>query len=162
MLKISEHFQFYNDEHLTHLSEVYSPEFLVENKVAQQSIFFKNDTERPCVSVSFMEEQCKIESSYFIGLAWLRPWNKPIMIEPKVNTDSGKKVNHIKMLTEALTEPENLNHLDDLTEIHFNQDWIEVEGDHDMELTPFFIGAIFNGSSFYCSERLKKRLLPSY
>ena len=155
MLKISEHFQFYRDDHLAHLSEFYSPEFLAINKISQQSIFFKNDKERLCVSVSFIEEKWKIESSYYIGLGWLRPWNKPVFIEPKVN-DENKKLDHIKMLIEALKEPENLNHLEGLMEIHFDEEWITVEGDYEVALSPFLIAQFLMTVRTIVRKGLKK------
>ncbi len=157
MLKITEHFQFYKDksEHLKCLNEAYSENFILENRFAQSSIYFNGDFNRPCLSVSILEDQVYIESSYYIGLGWLRPWDKPVLIEPKLN-DENKKLNHIKILIEALKEPENLNHLVGLMEIHFNEDWITVEGNYEVALTPFLVAQFLMTVRSIVRKGLKK------
>jgi len=157
MLKISEHFEFYKDrsEHLDCLKEAYTESFILDKRISQKPIYFKGDSNLPCLSVSIINEQASIESSYYIGLGWLRPWNKPVLIEPKVNNES-KKLDHIKMLIEALKEPENLNHLDGLMEIHFGEEWIPVEGDYEVVLTPFLVAQFLMTVRSIVRKGLKK------
>jgi 5-methylcytosine-specific restriction enzyme subunit McrC len=157
MLRIAEHFQFYTNssEHLNCLLQAYTESFILDNKFSPKSIYFKGETNRPCLSISINEEHVSIESSYYIGLGWLRPWDKPVLIEPKVNSDS-KKLDHIKMLVEALKEPENLNHLDGLMDIHFDEEWIPVEGDYEVSLTPFLVAQFLMTVRSIVRKGLKK------
>lgn len=138
MLRISEHFQYYFNEveQIECIHNAFGEELISDNSV--YSLFFKEDPKRACISVLKDDKNVRIENSYYIGLAWLHPWNKAVLVEPKVNTEH-HKLDHIRMLTEALSEPENLHHLHDLIDIRFDEAWIEVEGEHVVQLTPFLI-----------------------
>lgn len=138
MLRISEHFQFYHahPEHSKRIQDAFGEVGEIETQAT--SLLFKQDTKRICVSFQKSDHSFVIESSYYIGLGWIKEWKKPVYIEPKLN-HSNLKLDHLKMLTEALHEAENLYHLDDLMDIRFEEEWIEVEGDQVVHLTPFLI-----------------------
>lgn len=138
MLRISEHFQYYTpeSEHRNILLNTCAPEEL--EGFSLMNSYFNGDKERPCFAIAIDEASVRIDSSYYVGVGWLRPLNQPVLIESKVNTDH-HKLDHLGMLTEALTEPENLNHLGDLIDIRFDEEWIEVEGDSILQLTPFLM-----------------------
>lgn len=141
MLRISEHFQYYFNEldQIECIHNAFGEELISEFSV--YSLFFKEDPNRACISVLKADKTIRIENSYYIGLGWLHPWNKAVIVEPKVNTER-HKLDHLKMLTEALSEPENLHHLHDLIDIRFDEEWIEVEGDQVVQLTPFLIAQL--------------------
>lgn len=138
MLRISEHFHYYStvEEQTQRIQNLLEAE---QHTVLESDwLFFKNDPERLCVSVLPDSDRYRIESSYYIGLGWLSKWKKPVYIQPKVNTET-HRLNYLVMLSEALKEPENFNHLEDLMDIRFDEPWIEVEGEHQIHLTPFLI-----------------------
>ena len=91
-----------------------------------------------CFQVNCNDEKYTLETSYYIGLHNIREWDKTLIVSPKVN-DKNQKLDVLGMLTEALTEPENFNHLDGLSEIYFKEKWIEVESENVVPLTPFLI-----------------------
>lgn len=138
MIRISEHFQYYCSAEKQ--VEYFQQSLIVEPNLAVEpsKLFFKNDKDRLCVSVALNGETVYVESSYYIGLGWLKERKKAICIEPKVNTET-EHLDYLVMLTEALKEHENFNHLDDLVDIRFNEPWISVEGDYQIHLTPFLI-----------------------
>jgi 5-methylcytosine-specific restriction endonuclease McrBC regulatory subunit McrC len=138
MLRISEHFHYYStvEEQTQRIQNILEAE---QRTVLEGDwLFFKNDPERLCVSVLPDNDRYRIESSYYIGLGWLSKWKKPVYIQPKVNSETNR-LNYLVMLSEALKEPENFNHLEDLMDIRFDEPWIAVAGGHQIHLTPFLI-----------------------
>lgn len=79
----------------------------------------KNKQER-CVSIDFdrKEEKFHFQTSYFIGVDWIVENQLPVYIQPKQNNEACE-IDYMSMLLEALQEPENLKHLDDLVHIDF-------------------------------------------
>lgn len=140
MLRISEHCQFYlsQDEHFSLLSKVEEGFYVPQFTDSPHSILFNADENKVCLQVNISETTAKIENSYFIGLDWIQPWKMPVIVEPKVNNEHFK-LNHLQMLLDALEEPENLDHLEGLMDIRFDDEWIEVKGNNSIELTPFLI-----------------------
>jgi len=139
MLRIGEHFHLYNPgNHYSILEELDGD---LNSRLTQQpkSILFNGDEENVCLNINLSQnEETKIESSYYIGLDWIHPWKIPVQVEPKMNKE-GVKIDYLQMLVEALSEPENFDHLDALMEIKFEDQWIEVDGDQNIQLTPFLI-----------------------
>lgn len=156
-LPLIEHHKYYKKEvdHFTFLKKYFPADFFDTHIEEHVPLFFKNNKLQPCLKINFFEEQATIENSYYIGLAWLRPWNKAVHISPKLNTDESR-LNHIRMLTEALQEPENLNHLDDLMDIRFDEEWIEVDGSYELELTPFLMAQFLMCVRSIVRKSLKK------
>lgn len=140
MLLISEHFQFYakSKNHFDLLQGLDNPFFSSMNIEASASLFFKSNTDKKCLQVDLKDNEVKIESSYFIGLDWIHKWKLPVQIESKMDSTVGQ-LDTLKMLLEALKEPENFGHLDDLMEVKFDEEWIEVKGDSSIHLTPFLL-----------------------
>lgn len=139
VLKEHNHF-YYRGCCQEYLKEVYDWE---DDLVTPQSFLFRNDENAVCFKVSAEVEENQInflqfETSYYIGLQHITEWDLPVLVEPKMNNES-HQLNFVKILTEALQEPENFNHLDGLMEVDFNSEWIEVPSKHRVELTPFLI-----------------------
>jgi 5-methylcytosine-specific restriction enzyme subunit McrC len=140
MLRITEHYQFYTkvSEHFNTLKNVGDGAFCESFQFTHDPIPFRPNDNRKCISITLNNENALIESSYFIGLDWIKPWDMPVLVEPKMNK-SNFKTDSVQMLLEALKEPENINHLDGLMEVKFEDQWINIEGDKIIELTPFLI-----------------------
>ena len=134
MIKITEH-SGYKDDLGVELSEEQS------NLLQQQSYsqFFKRKRdEQLCFSIKHKKEnKYFIESSYIIGVDWVVEGKLPIYIQPKLN-NVGNEIDYLKMLFEALQEPENFNHLDNLYTIDFKAPLIEIE-QHQDKLTPLLL-----------------------
>ena len=77
------------------------------------------------------------ETSYFIGVDWIVENEVPIYVRPKLD-DKESEVNYIKMLFEALEEPDNYKHLDQLCEINFDKPTIKINQSQDL-LTPLLL-----------------------
>lgn len=140
MLKISEHYSYYYsvDKHLPYLRKINNLELESDVLSGIKPICFMSNPKAVCLNIHLEENKAFIENSYYIGLDWISAWKMPVLVEPKLN-DENAKLDHIQMLVEALAEPENLNHLEDLMEIKFDEEWIEVEGSQELQLTPFLI-----------------------
>lgn len=159
MLIISEHFQYYfsAQEQADFIQNILDEQSLPVLKT--DCLFFKNDHERLCVAVVPENDTYRIESSYYIGLGWLPKWNKPVYIQPKLNTENAK-LDYLLMLTEALKEPENFNHLNNLVDIRFDEPWISIKGDHQIHLTPFLIAQFLLTVRNIVRKGLKKDYYP--
>lgn len=98
----------------------------------------KNKQER-CVSIDFdrKEEKFHFQTSYFIGVDWIVENQLPVYIQPKQNNEACE-IDYMSMLLEALQEPENLKHLDDLVHIDFHKPYIPITQKQD-KLSPFLI-----------------------
>lgn len=161
MLKISEHFEYYNSNHINTLSQLDNWEsyYALEDKI--DAIFFDAEKQYACVSLKLSKEneqhQCSITSSYYIGLDRFSKLKLPVYIQPKLNSDQ-YQLNYIKMLLEALKEPENFNHLEGLVLVKFDDPWIEIENELLPELTPFLIAQFLA----IVKSLLKKGLKKSY
>lgn len=75
---------------------------------------FKLDTESKLCSTNYM-----------IGIDWIEENKTAIQVLPKLS-NSGHKINYSKMLMDALSEPDNFSHLDDLLNIDFNKPYIPL------------------------------------
>lgn len=132
-----------------------------EHKLNKQpeSINFKNSREANCFSVRITKDndeikEVSLKTSYYIGLSYIPEWGIPLMVKPKLNNEA--KTNFYFMLTEALREPENFNHLEDLMDIKFKSDWVEVPPDSQVELTPFLIIQFLMAVKLLVRKGLKK------
>lgn len=92
-----------------------------------------------CMDVESLDdgEKYHFETSYFIGVDWLIEGKQPVFVEPKLN-DEDNQVDFLAMLFEALEDPINIDHLDDLYHINFNSLSISISQDKD-QLTPFLL-----------------------
>jgi 5-methylcytosine-specific restriction enzyme subunit McrC len=103
-----------------------NPKRLKETNVSYFRIRYDND-----------KEKHHFETSYFVGVDWIIENERAIYVQPKQNKED-IEVDYIDMLLEALQEPENFNHLEELCEIDFNRPYIKINQKQDI-LSPFLI-----------------------
>ena len=89
-----------------------------------------------CIQFCQSEAVIKIKSSYFIGLDWLDE-NNAVYIAPKFN-QGARQTDYLTMLFSCLQHPEVLEHCEELYEIKFDQQEIEIEQTEDL-LTPLLV-----------------------
>ncbi|WP_197285485.1 hypothetical protein [Pedobacter sp. R20-19] len=127
------------------------------------AIFFDIEKQYACVSLKLSKEneehQCSITSSYYIGLDRFSKLKLPVYIQPKLNNEN-HQLNYIKMLLEALKEPENFDHLEGLVLVKFDDPWIEIENELSPELTPFLIAQFLVTVKLLLKKGLKKSYYP--
>ena len=159
MLKLTEHFEYYHNNHLTALQNVDGWETYYSQDEVEDSIGFGSDKEQICISIKLYNKQdqkeCSISSSYFIGLDRLPQLGINVYIEPKLNRDN-IKLDYVKLLMEALTDSANFDHLEGLIETKFDEEWIEVESDQQLLLTPFLIAQYLSVVKDLVKRGLKK------
>ncbi|GHT77767.1 hypothetical protein FACS189464_0010 [Bacteroidia bacterium] len=92
-----------------------------------------------CYSIQYDEngQNHYCQTSYFVGVDWVIENILPIYVQPKQNKTE-TEINYLKMLFEALKEPQNFDHLEDLCEIDFQKPAITIEHQQDL-LSPFLI-----------------------
>ncbi|WP_407485521.1 5-methylcytosine restriction system specificity protein McrC [Elizabethkingia miricola] len=159
MLKISEHFEFYNSDHLSVFKGITDWESYYHKSVKEEHLFFGENKNKRCASIALSNEStspfCSIKSSYYIGLDRFAYLGLNIYVEPKINNEK-HQLNYIEMLLEALKEPENFNHLEGLVITEFNKDWIEIESHSSPLLTPFLIAQFLSVVKNLVRKGLKK------
>jgi len=96
----------------------------------------------------------RFETSYFVGVDWIVENELPIYVKPKLDDDTSE-VNYVKMLFNALQEPENYLHLDQLCEISFDKPSIAIEQKQDL-LTPLLLIQYINILKRIVQKGLKK------
>lgn len=163
MLRISEHFEYYNKDHLSIFQKIESWKDYFELSTLEDQINFENNEDKKCVSIKLSKNSdedlysCDISSSYYIGLDRFPNLGANVYIEPKINIEE-KQVNYIQMLLESLKEPENFEHLDGLISAKFNEEWIEIDNHLQPLLTPFLIAQFLS----VVKDLVKKGLKKSY
>lgn len=76
---------------------------------------------------------------YFVGIDWIKEGELAIQVNPKMN--NGFEIDYVRMLNEALHEPDNFCHLEDLITIYFDKPYIRVNQQQDL-LSIFLIAEI--------------------
>ena len=94
------------------------------------------DSDAFCYSIEKGIEGYSVKTSYFVGVDWVTD-DVAIQVRPKVEGEEDY-IDYLRMLTEALKEPENTEHLDGLLTIDFNAKPIPLEEKEDM-LSPFIV-----------------------
>ncbi|MBL1220298.1 hypothetical protein JET18_05580 [Chryseobacterium sp. L7] len=161
MLHISEHFEYYNRDHLGAFRKLQDWETYFDHDILQEIIYFDIHEKRRCIEILLKKETedhqyaCSISSSYFIGLDRLPGFGFSVYIEPKLN-NANQQINYIEMLLEALKEPENFEHLDNLVTTKLNDEWIEIENHLQPVLTPFLIAQFLSVTKSIMKKGLKK------
>lgn len=115
-----------------------------ENKAHCYKIYYKEGESNPFT----------FETSYFVGIDWVVENILPIYVKPKLDNDLSE-VNYLKMLFDALREPENYGHLDGLCEISFEKPAIPVQQSDDL-LTPLLVVQYLNMLKKIVQKGLKK------
>lgn len=102
------------------------------------------------------ENAWRISTSYFIGVDWLDCPSSSIRISPKFNHhESEIEVDYLKMLEDALKEPNNFDHLDGLLYVDFNSPSINIPRQDDF-LSLFVISEFIHVLARITSKGLKK------
>lgn len=159
MLKISEHFEYYHNDHLDTLKKINGWERYFQKDVAEDLLYFGQDKQKQCVQITLSqtneEPQCKIYSSYYIGLDRLSALGLDVYVAPKLNKDT-INLNYVKILLEALKEEENFEHLSGLIDCKFDEDWLEIDSTEQFLLTPFLIAQFLSVTKHLVRKGLKK------
>ena len=89
-----------------------------------------------CYCIDKQSDGYSVKTSYFVGIDWVTD-DLAVQVRPKVEGEV-EYIDYLRMLTEALIEPENTEHLDGLLHIDFNAKPIPLEEKEDM-LSPFIV-----------------------
>ena len=106
-----------------------------------------------CLKLTRTGDDIKATGSYFVGIDWIKEFDLAVQLNPKMN--DGFEVDYIKMLNDALCEPENYDHLKDLVTIHFEKPSIRVTQQQDL-LSIFLITEYLNLLQRIVRKGLKK------
>lgn len=112
----------------------------------------KNENEL-CLRIARNGDFVKATGSYFVGIDWIKEHELAIQINPKMN--DGFEVDYIRMLNDALCEPENYDHLKDLVTIDFERPSIRISQQRDL-LSIFLITEYLNILQRIVRKGLKK------
>ncbi len=104
---------------------------------AQYTKAFHHKTDLLCFGIYKDEQTISVDSNYFIGVDWIVPQKAAIYVEPKLNKES-REVDFLGMLLTSLEATENLNHLDGLFHVDYDQPWITIPTQKDL-LSPILI-----------------------
>lgn len=121
----------------------------------------KGDNKAYCFKIIYDEKDenpYRFETSYFVGVDWVVENKLPIHVYPKLD-DSTQEVDYIKMLFEALKEPENHKHLKKLYKIDFNKPSISINQTQDL-LSPLLIIQFINVLKKIVRKGLRKSYYP--
>lgn len=132
------------DNYIAILKEKDSYEYQVLRKGEKQS----------CYSINCEKELFYFKTSYFVGINWIVENKLPIYIQPKLNNES-MQIDYMRMLLDAIEEPENLKHLDDLLYIYFDKPHIPITQKQDL-LSPFLIALFLKVMKQIVKKGLKK------
>lgn len=102
----------------------------------------------------FSEDYRWLETSYFVGIDWVKEGDLAISVRPKLESDA-YDVDVLSMLAEALEDPENVNHLDGLLTIDFGRRPIVINKQNDL-LSPFLLVLFIQVLKTIVSKGLKK------
>lgn len=100
-------------------------------------ILFQEDPSNVCISVDTKGNRRSLSSSYFIGCDWLSPGNVAVMVSPKLNK-GGVELDYFRMLFSSLKHPDVLGYSQDLYEIKFEAESIELNHEQDF-ITPLLV-----------------------
>jgi 5-methylcytosine-specific restriction enzyme subunit McrC len=123
-----------------------------------KKLFKQKKSDGCCYEITKNNKGLNIEASYFIGIDWFIENELPIYIQPKLNKDESE-VNYVRMLFDALQEPENFNHLDYLCEINFDRPSIKIDQTKDL-LSPLLVIQYLQLLRRIVQKGLKKSYYP--
>jgi len=107
-----------------------------------------------CLKVDCKENKIEFQTSYFVGVDWIVENALSVYVQPKLNKDAAE-INYIKMLLDAIQEPENIKHLDELVYIDFHKPTIQINQSQDI-LSPFLIAQYLQLLKLIVRKGLKK------
>ena len=144
-----------------------------EDEFSEEIRFKKKRTDGSCAAFKVAGQQITISTTYYVGADWIpkhegKHW---IYVASKLNTkfdgESGKdsrptseekdlvRVDVLKMLFQALEEPEVRDHTQELFEIKFDQPWIPLQKHQDL-ISPLIMIQFLNQVKDIVRKGLKK------
>lgn len=115
----------------------------------------REESDAYCYCIEKLADGFGIKTSYFVGIDWVTD-DVAVQVRPKVEGEDDY-IDYLRMLTEALKEPENTEHLDGLLTIDFNAKPIPLEEKEDM-LSPFIVAQFLMA----LKKAVRKGLRQSY
>lgn len=106
-----------------------------------------------CLRLTRKGDDVLARGSYFVGIDWVKEGDLAVQVSPKMN--DGFEIDYVRMLNEALCEPDNYDHLKDLITIHFDKPSIRVNQQQDL-LSIFLITEYLNILQHIIRKGLKK------
>lgn len=95
-----------------------------------------------CLGLKRNADSVFAKSSYFVGIDWIKEKELAVQVCPKMN-DEEAEIDYVRMLNEALCEPENAKHLEGLITIKFDKPSIKIGQQQDI-LSLFLITEYLN------------------
>lgn len=112
------------------------------------------DVSMPCYTINHHENKVfNINAGYFVGVDWIDK-NNAIYIAPKLNKNENE-INFISMLFSALRHTDVSKEINDLFEIKWDKEYIDIEQNQDL-LTPFLIVEFLSTLKIITRKGLKK------
>lgn len=127
--------------------------FLEDGKEVQRCVKRGQEEQALCLRLVRSENSIKATNSYFVGVDWIQEGELAVQVNPKMN--DGFEIDYVKMLNDALLEPENHGHLEDLVTIHFDKPSIQVNQQQDL-LSIFLVTEYLNLLQRIVIKGLKK------
>ncbi len=106
-----------------------------------------------CLKLSRKADSICATGSYFVGVDWIKEEELAVQVSPKMN--DGFEIDYVRMLNEALAEPDNMEHLKDLLTIRFDKPSICISQKQDL-LSIFLITEYLNILQRIVRKGLKK------
>ena len=106
-----------------------------------------------CLKLSRKADSICATGSYFVGVDWIKEEELAVQVSPKMN--DGFEIDYVRMLNEALAEPDNMEHLKDLLTIRFDKPSIRISQQQDL-LSIFLITEYLNILQRIVRKGLKK------
>lgn len=107
-----------------------------------------------CIRFDCVRDRAEFKTSYFVGVDWLVENKQAVYVQPKQN-DERVEIDYIGMLLDAIQEPENISHLEELVTIDFHKPTIKIKQSQDI-LSPFLIAQFLQLLKQIVRKGLKK------
>jgi 5-methylcytosine-specific restriction enzyme subunit McrC len=131
-LKTSQNNHFVEHHHYYYSDVAQESDF---TEIPKPILFLQNE-KSVCFEVDVHSR--KIQTNYYIGVDWIIEGKKAVYVEPKLNNNSTQQTDYLKMLFSALKHSDVAQYTDDLFEIKWENDYIEIEQQQDL-LTPLLV-----------------------
>lgn len=142
-----------------------------EDEFSEEIRFKKKRTDGSCAAFKVAGQEMTISTTYYVGADWIPKYEGKywIYVASKLNTkfdeESGEEniqspeelflVDVLKMLFQALEEPEVRDHTQELFEIKFDQPWIPLQKHQDL-ISPLIMIQFLNQVKDIVRKGLKK------
>lgn len=128
-------------------------QFMKDGEEVVYSVKRDREEHELCLKLVRSENAIKATGSYYVGIDWIKEGELAVQVSPKMN--DGFEVDYVRMLNDALCEPENFGHLNDLVTIFFDKPSIRVPQQQDL-LSIFLITEYLNILQRIVAKGLKK------